>query len=118
MAQIVLFLKYRFLEQKTKEGFDMGLLEIDNYNKLKMNKKLAGFYHKKMFSDYELTARFYERGIKKKKKYKYSEEIFTWVTGQSLATKNNSQEKNVRELLSEENLNAVFKLNSCKKKKL
>ena len=93
----------------------MGLLEIDNYNKLKMNKKLAGFYHKKLFSDYELTARFYERGIVFQKKYKYSEEIFTWVTGQSLATKNNSQEKNVRELLSEENLNAVFKLNSCKK---
>ncbi len=45
----------------------------------------------------------------------YQKEIFTWVTGQSLATKNNSQEKNVRELLSEENLNAVFKLSNCKK---
>jgi hypothetical protein len=68
VAQIILFLKYRFLEQKTKEGFDMGLLEIDNYNKLKMNKKLAGFYHKKLFSDHELTASFYERGIVFQKK--------------------------------------------------
>ena len=51
----------------------MGLLEIDNYNKLKLNKKLAGFYHKKLFSDHKLTASFYERGIVFQKKYKYSE---------------------------------------------
>ena len=53
----------------------MGLLEIDNYNKLKMNKKLAGFYHKKLFSDYELTARFYERGIVFQKKYKKKKDL-------------------------------------------